>query len=502
MRRGLGYALSGTLAAALLTGLVVGWSYFDKSVTVSVDDTVVKKIHTLSLDVRGALRDAGYPLGPHDRVTPGPGAALHDGTVIALARGRELDVDVDGTMHSVWVTESTVGSALSSLGYSSQDYASLAATDRLPLTPTLLAVRTVKSVTLVRAGVTTTVDSTAPSVGQLLADEGVSPGPQDRLSVPANTALSNGMMIVWQKVQHQIVVGNQTLGFDTVYRPDPARLKGTSIVTTAGETGTLAVTYDLMTVDGKPVSKAQTASSVIVEPVDEVVLVGTAQPKPTRAATPTTRPTTTATPVVAKPTTSPTSRPVTAAKPTSAAAPKPVVVATSKPVIVATPKPVPKPAPKPVHTVAPRPVVTTAPARAPLTAARPQPVVKPAPKPAPTPVAKPKPAPPITTIITVTPGSSQALARQMLPQWGWPDSQFSCLKTMWDRESGWRVDALNPSSGAYGIPQALPAEKMATAGADWRTNPKTQIHWGLDYIKGRYGSPCAAWAFWQGHNWY
>jgi hypothetical protein len=87
---------------------------------------------------------------------------------------------------------------------------------------------------------------------------------------------------------------------------------------------------------------------------------------------------------------------------------------------------------------------------------------------------------------------------------GWSDSDFSCLVTMWDHESGWRVNATNPYTGAYGIPQALPGSKMATVGADWQTNPATQITWGLNYIQGRYGTPCNAWAFWNSHSpgWY
>ncbi|MFB7452707.1 peptidoglycan-binding domain-containing protein [Streptomyces sp. NPDC056194] len=86
---------------------------------------------------------------------------------------------------------------------------------------------------------------------------------------------------------------------------------------------------------------------------------------------------------------------------------------------------------------------------------------------------------------------------------GWSvSSQFDCLDNLWIRESSWKVYATNPSSGAYGIPQALPGDKMSVAGADWQTNPATQIEWGLDYIKSRYGSPCAAWSFWQSHNWY
>ena len=81
-------------------------------------------------------------------------------------------------------------------------------------------------------------------------------------------------------------------------------------------------------------------------------------------------------------------------------------------------------------------------------------------------------------------------------------SEFDCLDSLWEKESGWDIHADNPSSSAYGIPQALPGSKMASAGPDWETNPVTQIRWGLGYIQDRYGSPCGAWGFKQGHNWY
>jgi Transglycosylase SLT domain len=98
--------------------------------------------------------------------------------------------------------------------------------------------------------------------------------------------------------------------------------------------------------------------------------------------------------------------------------------------------------------------------------------------------------------------SPREIAAAMLPDWGWDASQFSCLDALWNSESGWNPYALNSSSGAYGIPQALPASKMASAGADWQTNPATQIRWGLGYIAASYGSPCGAWEFKQANGWY
>ena len=96
----------------------------------------------------------------------------------------------------------------------------------------------------------------------------------------------------------------------------------------------------------------------------------------------------------------------------------------------------------------------------------------------------------------------KTLAKALMPLYGLSPSQFSCVDNIWEHESRWNVHADNPYSSAYGIPQALPGSKMASAGPDWQNNAETQIRWGLNYIKQRYGSACAAWSFKQGHGWY
>ncbi|MFS2280161.1 phospholipase [Microbacterium sp. OR21] len=102
-----------------------------------------------------------------------------------------------------------------------------------------------------------------------------------------------------------------------------------------------------------------------------------------------------------------------------------------------------------------------------------------------------------------TPEGAKAVARTMAAErYGWGEGEFSCLAKLWTKESGWNYQAYNSNGGATGIPQALPGSKMATAGADWRTNAATQIAWGLGYIDRAYGSPCAAWGHSQAVNWY
>lgn len=126
--------------------------------------------------------------------------------------------------------------------------------------------------------------------------------------------------------------------------------------------------------------------------------------------------------------------------------------------------------------------------------------VKPAEAPA---AAAPAPAAPAPAPVAVDdPAGAQAYAASQLAPHGWAASEMQCLTKLWTKESDWKTTATNPSSGAYGVVQSLPAEKMASAGADYRTNYRTQINWGLSYVKDRYGSPCGALNFHYAHNWY
>lgn len=122
-------------------------------------------------------------------------------------------------------------------------------------------------------------------------------------------------------------------------------------------------------------------------------------------------------------------------------------------------------------------------------------------------ISEPAPAPVVLVISAPAagvpdPGSAQAIAYSILQSMGLGDGEYSCLVALWDRESHWNVYAFNPSSGAYGIPQALPGEKMASVGSDWQTSASTQVTWGLSYISGRYGTPCGAWAHSEERGWY
>ena len=108
----------------------------------------------------------------------------------------------------------------------------------------------------------------------------------------------------------------------------------------------------------------------------------------------------------------------------------------------------------------------------------------------------------VTRTEDLTQADPKTLAKALMPLYGLATSQFNCVDNIWEHESRWNVHADNPYSSAYGIPQALPGSKMSSAGPNWQNSAETQIRWGLNYIKERYGSACSAWSFKQSHGWY
>ncbi|WP_241518744.1 transglycosylase SLT domain-containing protein [Streptomyces sp. CB03238] len=172
----------------------------------------------------------------------------------------------------------------------------------------------------------------------------------------------------------------------------------------------------------------------------------------------------------------------------------------------------------PLTTVEQHETVKAAPAPTPT--ASPSPSYSPLASPTPTPEAstltptktpKPSKTPRPTATRSAAPRVSRSATTPRTPIYASPRAyaksvlsatQYACADAVFTRESNWNPYATNPTSGAYGIAQALPPTKYASAGSDWRTNPITQVRWGLTYMKSRYGSPCGAWAFWQSHHWY
>jgi hypothetical protein len=232
--------------------------------------------------------------------------------------------------------------------------------------------------------VTTTLQST---VRDLLLELDVVLEEGDAVSADLDALLEDGQEITVSRAGSSADTITETLAFETIEREDPGLVKGEKVVLQKGRVGKAVTTYDISTLGGEEADRVILARSVLVEPQDEIIGIGTLD------------------------------------------------------------------------------------------------VGDPSAK-------------------VLTPKEARALGKTMVAERGWDESQFACLDKLWTKESNWRVQAANSSSGAYGIPQAYPGTKMASVAADWRTNAKTQITWGLQYISGRYGTPCGAWDHSQRKNWY
>jgi len=376
------------LVTALTTSGLATANALTTDLTLTVDGTTTNVRVMGQADVAQVLSANHIEVGAQDFVTPALDAKVADGAHIEVSHARSFTATIDGWTQTYTTTSTTVGGALMAIGVN-PSAADISLPVQTPITDgdANVTVRTQKMVSLRVDGATLYTQTTAETVGDLLADRGVTVGDIDRLSPNADTVLADDMAVTVQRV----VITQQTitaeLPFTTTEVKTTALPEGVQKVKTPGVNGVATNVYNVTIVDGVEEDRTLVEQTVITEPVAQVVEVGY------------------------------------------------------------------------------------------------------------TPPTRPAPA-------TVEPGSAQDIAHGMLAEFGFGDDQFGCLVDLWNHESHWRVNAQNPSSGAYGIPQALPGSKMSAFGDDWQTNPATQIRWGLNYIKNRYGSPCAAFAHSQATGWY
>lgn len=370
---------------ALVLAGTTAFATLQKTVTLDVDGELTT-VSAFGRTVEDVLDAQGVDVTDRDLVSPALGTLVTDGTDVVVRHGREVVVEVDGQQRTIWTTALTVEEILAELGLRGDVRTS--ASRSADLTLGGLRVSTPKTVHVSVDGGTQEVLTAASTVREVLTELGVVLGELDRVSVSLDAAAVDGLVVKVDRVVG--VTRSETVPqpFETVRQDDGSIAKGSEVVAVTGREGSKVVTFIAYEVDGVEIGRMILAESVTVQPVNQVVRVGT--------------------------------------------------------------------------------------------------------------FVGPDPA----SIPAVEPGTARAIGLEMVLARGWSEAEFACLDSLWTRESGWRTNAANSSSGAYGIPQALPGSKMASAGADWQTNPRTQIQWGLDYIAGRYGTPCQAWAFFQDRNWY
>jgi uncharacterized protein YabE (DUF348 family) len=374
------------LALTLVAGATTAFAGLHKTVTVEVDGSTVE-VTAFGRTVGQVLAAGDITVGDQDLVAPGLTEAVGDGAQIVVRHGRELAVEVDGEERTVWTTALTVGEAVEGLGLR-DDQTMLSASRSASLTRAdVLRVSTQKTLHLAVDGQVIDGVTSAGTVRDALREIGLVLHEGDRVSVPLDATATDGLVVLVTRAATTGETVTEVVPFEEQLVEDSALVTGTRKVQTPGRAGVRTTTYSTATVGGAVVDRQVIASAVTVEPVTQVVRVGTME----------------------------------------------------------------------------------------LSGG---------------------------VDVSVSPGSSQEIGKQLAAARGWGDDQFACLLQLWNKESGWRVDAENRSSGAYGIPQSLPGSKMASVGADWRTNPATQITWGLNYIGGRYGNPCGAWSASQAKGWY
>ncbi|MFN2524086.1 MAG: ubiquitin-like domain-containing protein [Mycobacteriales bacterium] len=273
LRRPAALLLQGSVLTALVGG-TAAWAMTTKTVTVSVDGQL-RELRLHGGTVADALAAGGLSAGPHDLLAPSAGSDLADGDRIALRRGRQLQLVVDGARRSVWVTAASVEEALAQIGLRADAYVSASRSRSIPLAGLALDVRLPKSVAVVADGRVRVISSTGATVRDALVQAGVRLRPADRLSAPRAAALTDLMTIRVTRISGRTVVESVAIPYATTTTSDATLYRGETKVAQVGSPGVLVRTYALTLVDGKPAGKKLVSEKRTADPVGRVVLLGT-----------------------------------------------------------------------------------------------------------------------------------------------------------------------------------------------------------------------------------
>ena len=280
MRRSLQFSLFAVVLLGLVGGLV---AYFlaQKSLTLTVDGQS-RTVNTYAGTVSEVLQDQGLKTAAHDVVLPAPDAVVTDGDTVVVNRARPLALTVDGVRTKVYVTARNVDQALEQLGYRSDKLVlSASRSERLPLDGMQLTISTPKNITLIHDGQQSVVTTTSGTAGALLAQQGITLGPDDKASLYPTQALLGGMRLQVYRVQYQTVTVTSAVPHQTQQTPDPNATVGTQKVTSPGADGEQTTTFKVTLVDGVETARQQLSSTVTKQPVTAQVAVGS---KPKAAA--------------------------------------------------------------------------------------------------------------------------------------------------------------------------------------------------------------------------
>mgnify|MGYP005983762525 CR=1 FL=1 len=272
-KRRLVIGAQGVALGAIAVG-AVGFVSADKTVQLTVDGQS-RTVQTFGNDVAAVLRAADITVGEHDEVSPSLGSPVSEGSLVTVQLAREVQLNVDGSQRTVATTAKTVGELADELGLEDGSKLSLAEDLSLASAAAPLSVTTPKSLTLVSAGKSTELTSTALDVRAALKQRGITPDEDDEVSPALNTVLRDGLEIEYTKVEHKNTKVTSDIDYATTEVKDPTLAKGTTKTQTAGQAGERVQSYAVVLEDGKEVSRKLTSDVVSKKAVDKVVRIGT-----------------------------------------------------------------------------------------------------------------------------------------------------------------------------------------------------------------------------------
>lgn len=274
--------VAGVMYGAVTAAVVAGTTAYvslDKTVHISVDGKLTN-VHSYARSVGDVLRREGIKVGAHDSLSPAISASVHDGSTITIERGRLLNLTVDGSARQVWVTAESVDQALAQAGLrASGAVVSADRSARVPLSGLSIDVELPHTITVQVDGQSHVIVTTKSTIGEALSEAGIKVNPADRVSTPLGVRPFDGLGVVIVRVTSGQTLESSPIPFTTVTKNDPSLLVGTKKVAQAGRNGTLVRTYQLSFADGKQTAKTLISQQTTVQPVQQIIAIGT-KPKP------------------------------------------------------------------------------------------------------------------------------------------------------------------------------------------------------------------------------
>ena len=484
-------------AVTVLAAIIAFCTVSVKTVKLSYNGKV-STVHTAAVTAQGMLREQGIRTKTHDFITSDSGDILSNGSTVTVRTAYQSTITIDGQVVNFW-TYATDASQILSFFKQNEENAVKVSVDINNIYNTLTGGFTISSrgsAYLQVDGQKIKIDDGNTTAAAVLDAHSIQLGKDDRV----NVIQSSGETILRvQRVSYTTSTKQVPLPYATQYVEDPSLDEGVRTVSQAGKEGSEIQTFRNVVVDGAVESSVMVKQAVTSYAVNEVITIGTKKKQEPQAAAPKTDDTSKNTGAQPTPSAGPSQDPQPSSSPSGPSGPsqpsqsgKPDKLADGKNQDTAKKAEADRKAEAAKKAEEQRKAAEEKQKKEAVEKARRDAAE----------AQKKQAQQQAGSTWHATPAQARIYGQAAAAQYGWTGNEWQAVAWLFNKESGWRWDASNRSSGAYGIPQALPGSKMATSGADWHDNAATQINWGLNYIKNRYGTPSKAKAFHLTHNWY